>query len=80
MSVVSWSPSRAKLAVPLAPELLSGARSAWNASCANAAGVRLMYAAPTSTNAAPDFFKIFKNYSLSDASLTVSTGPDHLPY
>src|SRR5919112_4884668 len=23
-----------------------------------------MYAAPTSTNATPDFFKIFKNYSL----------------
>jgi hypothetical protein len=39
-----------------------------------------MYAAPTSTNATPDFFSIFKNYSLSDASLTVSTGSDHLPY
>jgi hypothetical protein len=48
-------------------------------SWAKAAGVRLMYAAPTSTNAAPDFFKIFKNYSLSDASLTVSTGSNY-PY
>jgi hypothetical protein len=38
-----------------------------------------MYAAPTSTNAAPDFFKIFKNYSLFDTSLTVSTGSNH-PY
>ncbi len=38
-----------------------------------------MYAAPTSTTATLDFFKIFKNYSLSDASLAVSTGSNH-PY
>jgi hypothetical protein len=65
----------------IAPQVSRQLASAWNISWANAAGVRLMYAAPTSTNATPDFFKIFKCYSLSVTSLTVvSTGSNHPSY